>query len=57
MSFGSGAGERLAIVIVGSLVLWGGAAAPILGGFFWFASIALGIGGMLIAGRVRYEAL
>ena len=57
LSFGSGAGERLAIVIVGSLVLWGGAAAPILGGFFWFASIAIGIGAILIAGRVQYEAV
>lgn len=57
LSFGSGAGERLAIVIVGSLVLWGGAAAPILGGFFWFASIAVGIGAILIAGRVQYETV
>jgi cytoskeletal protein CcmA (bactofilin family) len=55
LTFGSGAGERLAVVIVGSLVLWGGAAAPILGGFFWFASIAIGIGAILIAGRVQYE--
>ena len=56
-SFGSDAGERLAIVIVGSIVLWAGAAAPILGGFFWFASIAVGIGAILIAGRVQYETV
>ncbi len=57
LEFGDGAGRRLALVIVGSLVLWAGAGVPVLGGFFWFVSIALGIGGMLIAGRVRYEAL
>lgn len=49
--------ERIAVLLVGSLVLWAGAAAPILGGFFWFASIALGIGGILIAGRVRYVSV
>lgn len=48
--------ERLMIVLAGALVLWGGASAPLLGGFFWFASMALGIGSILIAGRVRYEA-
>lgn len=57
LEFGDGSGRRLALVVVGSLVLWAGAGVPVLGGFFWFASIALGIGGMLIAGRVRYEAL
>ncbi|MEQ9520167.1 MAG: polymer-forming cytoskeletal protein [Parvibaculum sp.] len=48
--------DRLLIVVAGALILWAGAAAPLLGGFFWFASIALGIGAMLIAGRVSYEA-
>lgn len=57
LEFGDGAGKRLALVIVGSFVLWAGAGVPVLGGFFWFVSIALGIGGILIAGRVRYEAL
>ncbi len=57
LEFGDGSGRRLALVIVGSFVLWAGAGVPVLGGFFWFVSIALGIGGILIAGRVRYEAL
>ena len=57
LEFGDGSGRRLALVVVGSLVLWAGAGVPVLGGFFWFVSIALGIGGILIAGRVRYEAL
>ncbi|MAN62659.1 MAG: hypothetical protein CMI60_12020 [Parvibaculum sp.] len=57
LEFGDGPGRRLALVVVGALVLWAGAGVPLLGGFFWFASIALGIGGILIAGRVRYEAL
>ncbi|MBG52724.1 MAG: polymer-forming cytoskeletal protein [Alphaproteobacteria bacterium] len=48
--------ERLLVVVTGALILWGGASAPLLGGFFWFACIALGIGATLIAGRVRYEA-
>lgn len=56
-TLGTGAGARVARVIVGSLVLWAGAAAPLLGGFFWFASIAIGIGATLIAGRVRYEVV
>ncbi len=57
LEFGDGSGRRLALVLVGSFVLWAGAGVPVLGGFFWFVSIALGIGGILIAGRVRYEAL
>ncbi len=57
LEFGDGSGRRLALVVIGSLVLWAGAGVPVLGGFFWFVSIALGIGGILIAGRVRYEAL
>lgn len=57
LEFGDGSGRRLALVVVGSFVLWAGAGVPVLGGFFWFVSIALGIGGILIAGRVRYEAL
>jgi len=56
-TFGSGAGERVARVLIGSLVLWAGAAAPLLGGFFWFATISISIGAILIAGRVRYETV
>lgn len=57
MQFGDGGGQQLAVIVIGSVVLWAGAAAPLLGGFFWFASIALGIGAILIAGRVQYETL